>query len=234
MLEIAGLGISKKDPKSQFGQGLSPMKSPGLEVDIYFQLPEQTVLSLDQKQSKVTITTDQGTELSLAEMFDGYFQMRPGEDASTGVISIKSDELPDKKVNRLKLDGTLVLNVGRDLKTTESDLKLAEGTKIKLGTIDATVGQVGEAYNEPFKQSVELSSKKAFDSLAKIEFLDNKGNVIESGEGGSSSFGFGDDMTYSRTWQIASDAKAVKVKVSYHASSEAIKVPCKLEFGLGL
>lgn len=77
-LEIAGLGISKKDPKSQFGQGLSPMRSPGLEVDICFQL------------------------------------------------------------------------------------------------------------------------------------------------------------TYSRTWQIASDAKAVKVKVSYYASSEAIKVPCKLEFGLGL
>ncbi|MBC7967546.1 MAG: hypothetical protein H7Z17_16655 [Fuerstia sp.] len=147
---------------------------------------------------------------------------------------MKSEELPGKKTTQLKLDGTLVFIVGRDLKTADADLKLTEGTKVKFGSLEATVGKIGEAFGDPFKQSIELSSKASFDSIAKVEFLDSKGTAIESSEAGSSSFGFGGEVTYSRSWQIASDAKAVKVRISYYAKTESVKVPCSLEFGLGL
>ena len=148
------------------------------------------------------------------------------------VVSMKSEELPGKKTTQLKLDGTLVFIVGRDLKTADADLKLTEGSKVKFGPLDGTVGQIGEAFGEPFKQSIELSSKSSFDSIAKVEFLASKGTAIESSEAGSSSFGFGGEVTYSRSWQVASDAKAVKVRISYYAKTESVKVPCSLEFGL--
>lgn len=233
-LEIAGFSVAKKDPNSQFGQGLSQMRTPGLEMDVYFQLPGETVLSLDNKQSKVTVSTSEKTELPLAEMFDGNFRMSASEKPGTGIISMKSDELPGRKTSQVKIDGTFVFNVGRDLKTDDVELKLSEGSKLKFGPLDATVGQIGDAFGDPFKQSVELSCKKSFDAISKIEFLDSKGNAIESAEGGSGSFGFGDEVTYSRSWQIASDAKAVKVRISYYGRTETVKVPCSLAFGLGL
>jgi hypothetical protein len=69
-----------------------------------------------------------------------------------------------------------------------------------------------------------------------IEFFDAKGKAVESSSGGSGSFGFGfgGDITYSRSWQIASDAKSIKAKISYYTKTETLKVPCKPEFGLGL
>ena len=81
---------------------------------------------------------------------------------------------------------------------------------------------------------MELSCKNSFDSIAKVEFLDSKGSAIENSEGGSGSFGFGDDVTYSKSWQIASDAKTVKVRISYYAKTESVKLPCSLKFGLRL
>jgi hypothetical protein len=132
------------------------------------------------------------------------------------------------------VEGDLVLVVGRDLKTVDVEIVVEEGAELKFGPVDATVGQIGDAFGEPFKKSIELSSKKSFDAIATVEFVDAKGEAVESSGGGSGSFGFGGDVTYSRSWQIASDAKSIKARVSYYTKTEAVKVPCKLEFGLGL
>ena len=61
----------------------------------------------------------------------------------------------------------------------------------------------------------------------------NKGEVIESSESGSGSFGFGEIVTYSKSWQIATDAKTMKARVSYFSKSEPVNLPCKLTFSLG-
>lgn len=233
-IEIAGLGIGKKDADSEFGQGLSMMRQPGLEVDVFFKLPGKTVLSIDNKKSAVVLSTADGKELPLEEMFDGNYRLQLNEEPSAGTISLKTAMLPDKKTASLKLEGDFVFNVGADLKTADVELKLAKDSTAKFGPIDVTVSQVGDGYGDPFKQSFELSSKKSFETIGKVEFLDAKGNVIESTGAGSGSFGFGDEVTYSQSWQIASDAKAVKARISYFNKSESVKLPCKLEFGLGL
>ncbi|MFO0976367.1 MAG: hypothetical protein U0996_08205 [Planctomycetaceae bacterium] len=233
-IEIAGLSVGKKDPDSEFGQGLSMMRQPGLEVDVFFKLPGKTVLSIDDKKSAVVLSTADGKELPLEEMFDSNYRLQLREEPSAGTISLKTGMLPDKKTSSLKLEGTFVFNVGSDLKTTDVELKLAQDSKVKFGPVDATVSQVGEGFGDPFKQSFELSSKNSFESVAKVEFLDAKGDVIESAGAGSGSFGFGGDVTYSQSWQIASDAKAVKARISWFNKSESVKLPCRLEFGLGL
>lgn len=233
-IEVAGFGISKKDPKSEFGQGLSQMRSPGLEVDLYFVAPGTTVLSLDAEQSKAVLKANDGTELPLTEQFDGLFDISIREEADRGIISFKTEELPPKKTTSLTIDGTFVLTVGKDLKTVDADVKLMEGATVKLGPVEATVDSVGEAFGDPYKQTFQLSSKKPFDSIKSVEFIDAKGEVIESADGGSGSFGFNGDYTYNKSWQLATDAKSVKMRISYFAKTDTLKVPAKLEFGLGL
>ena len=116
----------------------------------------------------------------------------------------------------------------------DAEIVLEEGKELKFGPLDATVGEIGDAFGEPFKKTFQMSSKMPFDSIASIEFVDAEGKTVESSNGGSGSFGFGGDITYSRSWQIASDAKSIKARVSYYSKTETLKVPCKLEFGLGL
>ena len=74
-VEIAGFSLGKKSPRSEFGQGLSITKQPGLEIDIHLRLSGRTILSIDEKQSTITLTTNQGNKLPLEQLFDGYFRM---------------------------------------------------------------------------------------------------------------------------------------------------------------
>jgi hypothetical protein len=233
-LQIAGFSVGQKDPSSEFGQGLSMMRQPGLEVDLHFHAPKETVLSLDTKQTTIELKQDDGTELPLEEMFDGNFRLSLNEKPEKGLVSMRTEKIPAKGTKSIQMEGDLVLVVGRELKTGDVEIVLDEGKELKFGPLNVTVGQIGDAYGEPFKKSFELSSKKPFDSIATIEFFDAKGKAVESSSGGSGSFGFGGDITYSRSWQIASDAKSIKAKISYYTKTETLKVPCKLEFGLGL
>jgi hypothetical protein len=233
-LQIAGFSVGQKDPSSDFAQGLSMMRQPGLEVDLHFHAPKETVLSLDTKQTTIVLKQDDGTELPLEEMFDGNFRLSLNEKPEKGLVSMRTSEIPAKGTKHIQMVGDLFLVVGRDLKTVDVEIVLEEGNELKFGPVDATVGQIGDAFGEPFKKSFELSSKKPFDSIAAIEFVDAKGKTVESSSGGSGSFGFGGDMTYSRSWQIASGAKSIKARVSYYTKTETLEVPCKLEFGLGL
>jgi hypothetical protein len=233
-LQIAGFSVGQKDPSSEFGQGLSMMRQPGLEVDLHFHAPKETVLSLDTKKTTIELKQDDGTELPLEEMFDGNFRLSLNEKPEKGLVSMRTAIIPAKGTKSIQMEGDLVLVVGRELKTGDVEIVLDEGKELKFGPLDVTVGQIGDAYGEPFKKSFELSSKKPFDSIATIEFVDAKGKAVESSSGGSGSFGFGGDITYSRSWQIASDAKSIKAKISYYTKTETLKVPCKLEFGLGL
>lgn len=234
VVEVAGFSVAKKDPKSEFGSSYSNFHQPGLNVDLFFMLPGKTVLSIDQKQTAMTLSTDDGGALELREQFDGVVNLNLREDNSSGILQLRSDALPGAKSTALIVDGTAVLIVGKDLKTEDVTVTIEEGAAVKIGGIEATIGEIGEAFGDPFKQQFSLSAKSSFDALAKLEFVDAKGNLIESQSAGGGSFGFNDDITYSQGWQIASEAKQVTMRVSWFTKTEAVKLPVKLKFGLGL
>ena len=233
-LEIAAVSIAKAKPEAQFGEGLSRFRSPGIEVDIFVALPGETILAISGKDSKVSLTSDDGGELPLEDRFNGPFNLNLDEEKASGVIQLKSETLPGKKAGRLSIKGEFVVTVGRDSKTDDVDLKVEKGSKLKLGPINGEVGEIGEGFGDEFKQSIEISSKQSFDAVAKVEFLDAKGKAIRSEEAGGSSFGFNEEMTYSRSWQLASDAKLLKVRITYFQKTESIKLPANLDFGIGL
>jgi hypothetical protein len=160
--------------------------------------------------------------------------MTVNDKPSEGTITLRSAELPARSTHSLRIDGTFVLIAGADLKTVDVNLKLAEGIKVKIGPVELSVGQIAPAFGDPFKQSFGLSGSKPLDTIQKVEFVDDKGEIIESSAGGSGSFGFGMNMTYSKSWQIATDAKTSKARVSYFSRTEPVNLPCKLTFGLEL
>ena len=209
-------------------------KQLGLETDIFFRLPGRTILSIDEKQSKITLTTNEGNQLPLEEFFDGFFQMTVNDNPSEGTITLRSAELPAKSTSNFLIDGKFVLITGAELKTVDVDLKLVEGTKIKFGPAQLSVNQIGPAFGDPFKQSFELSGPQPLDTIQTVEFLDDKGEVIESSDSGSGSSGFGENMTYSKSWQIATEAKTLKARVSHFSKTEPVNLPCKPTFGPGL
>ena len=100
-VEIAGFSVGKKDPESQLGQGLSMTKQTGLETEIFFRLSGRTILSIDEKQSKITVTTNEGDQLPLKELFDGCFQMTVNDNPSEGTITLRSAELPAKSASNI-------------------------------------------------------------------------------------------------------------------------------------
>ena len=128
-------------------------KQPGLETAVFFRLPRRTILSIVEKHSKITLTTNEGNSLSLEELFDGYFQIVVNENPSEATITLRSAELPAKSTSNFLIDGTFILITGADLKTVDVDLKLVEGTKIKFGPAQLSVNQIGPAFEGTLSSS---------------------------------------------------------------------------------
>jgi len=235
-LEIAGVSIAKKDPKAEFERSLSGFGAAGTAVDVFVNLPDQSILAIDEKKSKVVLSCDDGGELPLREQFDGLFALNVRDDKSTATIQLGSESLPGKTTTKLTLSGSLVLVVGKDKKTDNIDLKIVNNSKVKLGTIDAIVIVRGsnEDSGDPNSQTIELHSNRPFESIAALEFLDRSGEILESQAAGSGSWGSEGDITYSAAYFVQSAAKSLKVRVSYFGRTENVTLPVDLEFGPGL
>lgn len=232
-VEVGGLAIAKKDPNSEFGGSFAMGRPPGLEVDMAVAIPKSHILMLDGKKSSLKLTTAKGVELPLDEYFDGKVNSQIANDPSRAVAQIRATELPPQGTTSLKVTGELVFVIGEAPKTEKGVLTIEQGTKIKIAGIDTEIKQVSEAFSEPYKKMFELSAKSAFNKISKITFTD-AGKEIESSSGGSGSFGFGDDVTYSQSYQVASESQELNFEVTYFSKSVEVKIPVSVEFGLGL
>jgi hypothetical protein len=232
-VEVAGLTIAKKDPNSEFGGSFAMGRPPGLEVDLAVAIPKSHILMLDGKKSSLKLTTPKGVELPLDEYFDGKVNFQIGNDHARAVAQIRATELPPQGTTTLKVTGELVFIIGQAPKTEKGVLTLEQGAKIKIAGIDAEISQVSEAFSDPYKKMFELSAKSAFNKVSKVTFID-AGKEVESSSGGSGSFGFGSDVTYSQSYQIASESKKLDLEVTYFSKAVEVKIPVSLEFGLGL
>ena len=232
-LEIAGFSVAKKDPDSDSGRALGGFGTSGLQVDVYFETPGQAVVGIDLKQTKVSLKTEDGTELPLREQLtDQTLSLNMNEERNGGTIQLGSETLPGPANTGLSLNGAIVLTVGKDSKTEEIDLKVVAGTKVKLGLLDATVGRSGDDGDQEY-QMIQLNAGNPFDSVSKIEFLDSKGEVIESYFGGSGSYGGDGSMTFQQSYNVNSAAKSLKLRVTYFSKLESLKLPLALKCGLG-
>ncbi|MCA9058715.1 MAG: hypothetical protein KDA85_09455 [Planctomycetaceae bacterium] len=233
-IEVASLSVAKAKPGSEFAESLSPYQRAGIEVELYFQTPGMTVLAMNQEKSQLTLATQDGTELPLAEGFDGILDLQINDEAESGIVKLRSDNPPAPNTQRLVVTGNVVLVAGEAPKTEEVVLNVKPDAAIRIAGIDATITEIGDAFAEPFKKSITLRTKKKLDVVKSIEFLSMSGKPIESSPSGTSYFGFGDDFTYDSSYEIASDDPQVKLKITWFTKSSEHTIPVKLDFGPGL
>ena len=232
-VEIASFQVAAKDPKSEFGRSLTRGFS-GVDLAVYFAVPGEAVLSFDSDKSKVALAAD-GVDLPLSIQIggDSMFGFNLNEDPSSGIVQMASEKIPAKTSTKLSLKGEFVLFVGNAAKTEESEFKVVEDGKVKLGLVEATL-RASQDRGNPNMQMVQFSAAKPFDSVSKLEFIDTEGKVVESFSAGDGSYTRNDVKFYQRSYGVSSAAKTLKVRVTYFSQVETITLPVDLEFGLGL
>lgn len=230
---VAGISILRSLPgmKDQMPMG----KSEGVEITVGIQTDGQRIVAVADEQKKLpAITTDGGKKLEADEHWS-TFGTEISDDGKVVWIPVKSSEVPPSGTTSLKIAGEITLIVGSEPAESDHEFALAQGTKGKLGKADVEIEDVSKNEFGEGETIVSFASKsKDFSLIQEIKFLDANGDEIESSSMGTSSYGFGDDMNYSRSFSLAGDPKQVKVHVSYFGKTLDLKVPIDAEVTLGL
>jgi len=234
-VEVAGLSICRKDAASEFGQGMVPGLQVGTQVYVHIANKDAFILKVagDGKTS-VTMKDSTGKTLAADENYDFAFFANVAEDNRSVTIPLVASDLPGADATHIDLKGTVALSCGVDATTETSDVSLAVDTQINLGPVTAKVTRVEEGFDAD-SYNFGLESDQPFDAIQSIALVDASGKEIPCESAGSSSFGFGDSMTYSRDYRFTGQPSAVtKLKVTYFQRVVTEAVPIEFQVGLGL
>jgi len=241
-VELISLSISKAVENSAGMMTFAPMVNGG-GTSMTFQVTStgRHFVGFDEKASKiVAFTDDQGTDLAAGAeegnsfSFSGPFSASVSPDGKACQASVTVQGIPKTGASKLSFDGTLAIRCGKNEKTEEQkDVALEPKTEITVGPTPLTIEAAEDQDFGEVKFMLTLNSSKPRDAIKLIEFLDEKGNAIESESMGGGSFGFGDEMTYQTNHGLKAKPDKVTVRITYYSDMETIEVPVKIETGVG-
>lgn len=233
-VEVVGIAIAKKDPDSQFNQSFVPGTQSGVQVYLRVALPDKLILKVDGESTSLKITDSNNQELTANENADISFFASISDDKHSVILPVSSGDVPSSGATHLTVQGEATLNCGADSKTETINVTIAADTELKLGPVTAKILQIDEGFQENTKR-IELESKTSFDVIESLAFLDKSGKEMASSPQGGGSFGFGGDMTYTKSIQIEGDPELVaQIKIVYFQKVEPIKVAVDAKVGLDL
>ena len=232
--EVVGFSVAKKDSGNEYGQSYIPGTKAGLQIYIRVSLPKNTILKVDGEKTSLKVKDSSDKELAADEGSDVSFFASIADDKHSAVLPVQCTDLPTAGATSLTVSGEATLNCGADAKSETVNVTLSVGDELKLGPVTAKVTQIADGFDADTKR-LELESKDSFDQLESLVFLDTKGKEIETSASGGGSFGFGGDMTYSKSYQFKGNpADIAKAKISYFQKIDAVKVPVEIKFGMDL
>jgi hypothetical protein len=248
-IEVVGLQISKPlprvgekdDNKFQMQQG-SMFGSPGTEIHFFVTDKVRAILDIDDKASKVKCTDDKGADLSAKKEKEGSrfgfgsraFSSREAPDNGGTIVELHQPNTPTAGASKVIVAGELVLQCGiGEVVVEQKDVALKAKTSVKAGPVEFVIESAKDEDFGDTKFAIELKSSKSFDVIKEIEFLDAAGKPIKHQNMGSASFGAFGKMTYQRTIGLAKKADKVTLRIKHYKTIETVKVPLKLEVGVG-
>jgi hypothetical protein len=129
----------------------------------------------------------------------------------------------------------VVLLCGADEKTVEQKgLALKKGSKLTIGPVPITLGQIEDARFGEAKQMVTFESKQPLNAIKKVEFLSADGKPIKHQTMGSGQGGFNDDITYSVSFGLMQKLDSITLRLTYFNKVEELTLPLKMDIGPGL
>ena len=240
--EVVALWIGKKDPLSKWARSYVMGRRPGTSVFVRIAKPDKQIVSVDEKACKLAaFTDDKGTDLAKAPKSRSPFGASwlglgtdIGDDGKTCLIEIRSQGTPAAGARQLKIRASIVLRCGGEVKTAEArDVALAKGAKIAAGPVPMEISKVSKGRGDA-KLEIEIKSSKSFETIKGLTFATGAGKVIKHRKTGSGRSGWGGKYTYTRTYLLYEEVRAVLVKVEYYDKIEKLSVPIDLTTGVGL
>jgi hypothetical protein len=194
---------------------------------------------MDKDASKLeAFADDKGTDLSKAGGGWGASWLlweRISDDGRTCTFTVANrKKTPAAGAKTLHVKAKIVLQCGSDVKTAEAkNVALKKGAAVAAGPFRMSIQEIRDGGFQS-KMTVEFQSKRPFDSIRKLTFLDAAGKEIKSQKAGGGHFSFGKDRTYTRSFGLAKKVDAVTMRFEYYGKTETIAVPVDVKVGVGL
>jgi hypothetical protein len=236
-VKAVGLSVNLPDPDSEFGGSYSLGRPAGVEVMIMAEDAKSFFIAIVEKGPENTALelSAEGKKLKNEQGFGSLgFMSRISDDGHQVIVPVSATQVPTSGANSVKVTGKLVLKAGTDEKKEKTKFKVAVDEKVELGPVTTKISSV-EEYNfgEP-TTNITFETNQALDVVSMIQFFDEQGKELETSPAGSSSFGFGDEMTYTRGFQVAGSPKTLNAEVTYFASTRVVTLPVDLVVNLSL
>ncbi|MBL8892061.1 MAG: hypothetical protein JNL67_18950 [Planctomycetaceae bacterium] len=236
-IKAVGLSVNLPDPDSGFGGSYSLGRSAGIEVVLLAEDSKSFLIAVvDDGDEKTSLELSaNGETLKNEQGFSNIGSMSQiSENGHRAIVPVAATQVPPAGTNTVRVSGKLVLKAGTDEKKDKVKFKVAVGEQVQLGPATTKISAV-EAYDfgEP-TTNINFETNQALDVISEIKFFDEQGKALEATPAGSSSFGFGDEFTYTRGFQVAGSPKSLSAEVTYFAATKRITVPVDLEVSLSL
>lgn len=238
-VDLVGVAITLPDANNEYGGSAIPGRSAGVEVNLRIVDAKQFFTGLAEKNgqpvSSLKFFTEDGTELPDENSSpDLSFGWDISKDGHRVTIPFGASTVPAAGTTKLHVRGTVVLVAAKDPTTEENSFDVKKGTQLKLGNVPVKLSEIQEDQNGETGMTLTFETDKSLDTIQDVVFLDEGGKTIESSSGGGGSFGFGDKMTYSSSFNLKAKVKKITVRVKYFKSTEEAKVVVDLPVTLSL
>ena len=204
-------------------------------LTLFVQMPDTTMIDLDEEASKLTqFVDDKGTDLSKGDerfgMMNPIRGMHVADDGHRATVDIEGGVCPVNGATTITAKGTLAIKCGADPKDEKLEkIALAKGTKLTIAGVPVTISEVNSSSNT----QITFESSKPLDAVRELKFLDPAGKEIKSRYSGGSSMKFGSTATYQKMYELETKASSVTIAVSYWGKSQTVSVPLEMKAGVG-
>ena len=258
-MEVHGISVMKKMPPPEDDNGVIYMTSvpEGTAVSLLIQVPEHSIIDLDETASKLSkFVDDKNTDLlkrnpqtgraatgAMRDMTMGFLEQSPlrtnciSPSKKWIILDCVAPNQPTSGTQTVALEGKIVLQCGKGTKTTEhKNISLNGKGKFDVGEIRFNVEKAKESagvwfgQEDEWKMQISLLSNKSLDSIISYTFLDAEGKEIKSKEFGW--WGMGNQRT--TNFSLAKEVDSVSIRVVEYETMETVTLPFSLTVGLGL
>lgn len=229
-VKVECIGIRICRPVYNDDKDLKPFNwMPGMVIDVMLLPQGKTIISLDDKKSKLTKWTDsKGVDMRKKPKYSGNISnmVHYSKDRKACAATLVSPVVPAPGV--VEVEGTLTVSLGSGQKDEKvKTLALKSGQKFTLGKINMEVGKLEkpswQADKYPLAVTFKLN-KPDFEQIAEIKFLNAKNKVIPSER--SSMFWWGNNLSV--TYNLGEKVESVGIEAKLWQNVEEVEVPLKL------
>ena len=236
---VAGVRVVRDSHGEKFG-GLSAFNTQkGATLALMLRSSQGAIIAIDSRESKLdSFTDDKGTKLDVKGQFGrggiGSFP-RISDDGKAAVVEIQGGAIPAKGSVKLQAKGMLKVTVASDKKSIKSKpVKVGKDAVVKIGeNYQFTMKKVGKPNFGDNVLQIDLEIKKRIDEVADIKFYTADGKPIEAKGAGSSSGGFGNNWTVTKSFSFAKKHASIIVELDYWSKKKILAVPFDISAGVG-